>query len=113
MVLLAGCTTTSTQAYRSAYASDSPMPKWIGRIYWTDNNFMYAVGGIIVKDADDFSASLRIAEINAVKHMLHANGLCGGRITGKIPIESWVSPNGEMFMLVRAEKSIQGDECQP
>lgn len=109
-----GCATMQQADFpRSAYASDSPMPQWIGLTYWTDENFMYAVGGVHMKDTDDLGTFMRISEVNAVTHMLRANGLCGGKIIGKLPIESWVSPGGGVFTLVRAEKITQRDECLP
>lgn len=90
--------------YRSPLASESPMPEWVKRIYWTDGDFMYAVGITREKEAKDFDVRLRMAEFDAVATILKINKLSKARLTGKLRMETWISPGGTTFMLVRTDR---------
>ena|SRR3989344_1972268 len=118
MILASACSPSFTPK-SSEYADimrlsrepDNPKPEWVGKEYWGEGGYVYAVGKS-EKTPAGLDIQLRLAEIEARQKFLEFSKTCSVTIVKGVLLKSWTDDDGTVYALVRASGVIPWESCR-
>ena len=118
MMLLIGCSNPfiikpqdNAEIVNSFRKSDNPKPEWVGKEYWGEDGYVYAVGKS-EKTPAGLDVQLRLAEIEARQKFLEFSKTCSVTIVRGVLLKSWTDDDGTVYALVRASGVIPWESCR-